>query len=233
MAVVARETRFVGGLRETSGDPSPATALGVLEGMRACLRHVYGHDDLAGRHIAIQGLGHVGAILARMLHDQGARLTVTDINRERAEALAQELGAQAVDPDAIYDVECDVFAPCALGAILNDDTIPRLRCRIVAGSANNQLKEPRHGRLLKDRGILYAPDFVINGGGVVNVADEFHPDGYHHDRAYERIAQIGNQVAEVIAIAERDDLTTQEAADRLALARLDILGRVRRTYIPE
>jgi leucine dehydrogenase len=233
MAIVARETRFVGGLRETSGDPSPATALGVLEGIRACLMHRFGRDDLEGRHVAIQGLGHVGALLARMLRDHGARLTVTDINQERARALAEELEAAVVEPDAIFDVECDVFAPCALGAILNDRTIPRLRCQIVAGSANNQLEEPRHGRMLKDRGILYAPDFVINGGGVVNVADEFHPDGYHHDRAYERIARIGAQVAEVIAIAERENLTTQEAADRLALARLQVLGQVRRTYVPE
>jgi leucine dehydrogenase len=233
MAIVARETRFVGGLRETSGDPSPATALGVLEGIRACLRHVFGSDEIEGRRVAIQGLGHVGAMLARMLRDQGAQLTITDINPDRVAQLAAELGADSVDPDRIFDVECDVFSPCALGAILNDDTIPRLSCRIVAGSANNQLKEPRHGQMLRDRGIVYAPDFVINGGGVVNVADEFHPDGYHHDRAYERIAQIGRQVADVIAMAERQQIPSQEAADRLALARLEVMGQVRRTYIPE
>jgi leucine dehydrogenase len=128
-----------------------------------------------------------------MLHDAGARLTVTDISEAQARRVAAEVEAQYVGPDEIYDVECDVFAPCALGAIVNDETIPRLKCRIVAGSANNQLKEPRHGDALMARGILYAPDFVINGGGVVNVADELHPDGYHHDRAYQRVARIGQQ----------------------------------------
>jgi leucine dehydrogenase len=233
VAVMARETRHVRGLKETSGDPSPATALGVLEGMKACLRSAYGTDSLQGRHVAIQGLGHVGAVLARMLKERGASLTVTDITPDQARRVGEELGARVVEPDAIYDVECDIFAPCALGAILNDDTVPRLRCRIIAGSANNQLKEPRHGDALRARGILYAPDFVINGGGVINVADELHPDGYNHDRAYQRVAQIGQQVAEVIRIAEREDIPTYEAADRLAMDRLDRIGRVRRTYIPE
>ena len=233
METMARETKFVGGLLETSGDPSPATALGVLEGMKAALAHVYGSPSLQGRHVAVQGLGHVGTELSRMLHDEGARLTVADIRPEHPERVAQELGAAVVEPDAIYDVACDIFAPCALGAVLNDDTIPRLACRIVAGSANNQLKEPRHGDALRARQILYVPDFVINGGGVVNVADELHPDGYHHDRAYKRVAQIGQQVAEVIRIAVQEDIPTYEAADRLALARLDQIGRVRRSYLPE
>jgi leucine dehydrogenase len=158
---------------------------------------------------------------------------VTDLDEERGKGLADELGAQWVEPDAIYDVECDVFAPCALGAVINDDTLDRLKCRIVAGSANNQLQEPRHGLELKRRGILYAPDFVINGGGVINVADEFHPDGYHPDRAYARIRGIGDQLREIIATAAREDIPTSEAADRVALARLELLSRVRRTYIPE
>jgi leucine dehydrogenase len=233
MALVARETRYVGGLRETSGDPSPATALGVVEGIRACLRHLDGHDDLDGRHIVIQGLGHVGSMLARMLHDHGVRLTIADIDEQQTRDVAAEVGAEIVAPDAVFDVPCDVFSPCALGAILNDDTIPRLRCRAVAGSANNQLGEPRHGGMLRERGILYAPDFVINGGGVVNVADEFHPDGYHHDRAYERIAQIGRQVFEVVRTAEQEGIPTEEAALKLAESRLSVLGKVRRTYIPE
>lgn len=233
MATVARETRFVGGLKETSGDPSPATALGVLEGIKACVQHVYGQNTLQNIHVAVQGLGHVGLILSRMLRDNGASLTVTDINEAYGKTQADALGAQWVDPEAIYDVKCDVFAPCALGAIINDDTVGRLQCRIVAGSANNQLQEPRHGDALKARNILYAPDFVINGGGVVNVADEFHPDGYHHDRAYERVAGIGQQVAQVIRTAEQEQIPTYEAADRLALARLNLLAQVRRNYIPE
>jgi leucine dehydrogenase len=233
MGVVARETRYVGGLAETSGDPSPATAYGVLEGMKACLEAATGTADLSGRHVAIQGLGHVGVNLARLLREAGATLTVTDLEVERGRRLAADLGATWVEPDDIYDVECDVFAPCALGAVLNDDTIPRLRCRIVAGSANNQLQEPRHGEELKRRGILYAPDYVINGGGVINVADEFHRDGYHQERAFARIRRIGDQLREIIATAERENIPTSEAADRVALARLELLSRVRRTYIPE
>ncbi|PSR35221.1 MAG: leucine dehydrogenase [Sulfobacillus benefaciens] len=233
MATVSRETEFVGGLKETSGDPSPATALGVLEGMKAAARMVWGTDDLHGKTVAIQGLGHVGTLLAKALKDEGSNLIVTDIHPEDGKHTADELGATWVDPDQIYGVEADIFAPCALGAILNDDTIPQLRCKVIAGSANNQLKEPRHGLDLMRKQIVYVPDYVINGGGVVNVADEFHRDGYHPERAYARVRQIGTQVGEILRRADTERIPTQEAADRIAESRIHVLGRVQATYVPE
>jgi leucine dehydrogenase len=233
MAMVARETRFVGGLKETSGDPSPATALGVLEGIKAAAQMVYGSPDLTGKHVAIQGMGHVGMILAQLLAEAGARLTVTDIHPEDSRAAAEELGATWVEPQDIYGVQADIFAPCALGAILNDDTIPQLKVKIVAGSANNQLKDPRHGLELMRRNIVYVPDYVINGGGVVNVADEFHRDGYHADRAYSRVRNIGRQVSEILRRAGDEKTPSQEAADQLAENRIHTLGRVKTTYMPK
>ncbi len=232
MAMVAREAQFVGGLKETSGDPSPATALGVMEGMKAAATMVFGSPDLSGKHVAIQGMGHVGFLLANLLKEAGARLTVTDIHPEESRSAAEDLGAVWVEPKEIYGVEADIFAPCALGAILNDDTIPQLKVRIVAGSANNQLREPRHGLELMRRGIVYVPDYVINGGGVVNVGDEFHRDGYHHDRAYSRVRLIGRQVSEILRRAADEGIQSQEAADRLAEARINAMGRVKSTYIP-
>ncbi len=233
MALIARETEFVGGLKETSGDPSPATALGVLEGMKAAANIVWGTESLQDRTVAVQGLGHVGGILARMLVDEGAKLIVTDIHPEDGRALAADLNAEWVEPQDIYGVAADIFAPCALGAILNDATIPQLKCRVVAGSANNQLKDARHGLDLLKRNIIYVPDYVINGGGVVNVADEFHRDGYHPERAYARVRQIGSQVSEILNRAQVERIPTQEAADRLAESRIHVLGRVYSTYVPE
>lgn len=232
MALVARETRYVGGLKETSGDPSPATALGVLEGMKAAAGMAWGSPELSGKHVAIQGMGHVGMILAQLLKDEGARLTVTDIHPEENRPAAEALGARWVDPADIYSVDADIFAPCALGAILDDDTIPQLKVRVVAGSANNQLREPRHGLELMRRNIVYVPDYVINGGGVVNVADEFHRDGYHNERAYSRVRQIGRQVAEILTRAASDGVPSQEAADQVAETRIHALGHVKSTYLP-
>lgn len=232
MAMVARETRFVGGLKETSGDPSPATALGVLEGMKAAAGMVFGTPNLSQKHVAIQGMGHVGMILAHMLKEEGARLTVTDIHPEESRAVIESLGAAWVQPEEIYAVDADIFAPCALGAILNDETIPQLKVRIVAGSANNQLREPRHGLELMRRNIVYVPDYVINGGGVVNVADELHPDGYHNERAYSRIRLIGRQVTEILNRSSSEGIPSQKAADQLAESRINIVGQVKKTYLP-
>ncbi len=233
MSVVARETRYVGGLAENSGDPSPVTARGVYEGICAALEAVDGKGTVDGRHVAVQGLGHVGSGLVELLVQAGATVSATDIHEAAGRRAASRLGARWVEPDAIYDVPCDVFAPCALGAILNDSTIPRLQCKVVAGSANNQLAEERHGEMLRQRGILYAPDFVINGGGVVNVADAFHPDGYHPERALARVRAIGDQLRDIFQIANRNGISPSEAANQLALKRLDLIGRIRRTYIPE
>ena len=232
MVVVQQETSHVAGLPEKSGDPSPATAFGVYRGMQACAKAVWGSESLRGKVVAVQGLGHVGYHLCRHLHDEGARLIVSDIFPDRVESVVQEFPAMAVKPEAIYAVEADIFAPCALGAILNDGTIPQLKARIVAGSANNQLQEPRHGDRLHELGILYAPDFVINGGGVVNVAHEFAPAGYNRDRAYAQVATIYDKVARIIEISRAEGVPTYRAADLLAEERIERLGRLNRICLP-
>jgi leucine dehydrogenase len=218
--IVARETRFVAGVSAGgSGDPSPATAYGVFRGIEAAVKHRLGRPSLEGVGVAVQGLGHVGQYLCRYLSEAGARLVVSDIDRERVEAMVQSLGAAVVAPDAVIEAPVEVYAPCALGATLNDQTIPRLRCQVVAGSANNQLAEPRHGRALKERGILYAPDYVINAGGIINISHEkLRPEDPDYDReaAYAHVSRIHDTLLEIFRRAEIEDLPTSEAADRLA-----------------
>lgn len=220
MEAVRRQTSHVAGLPDTSGDPSPATAFGIYSGIRASLERVSGSPELAGKRVAVQGLGAVGMSLCEYLHKDGAKLVVTDIAQKRIDYAVNELGADAVTSDAIYDVECDVFAPCALGAVINDSTLPRLRTSVVAGSANNQLAESSHAQALKDRGILYAPDFIINGGGVINIAQELEPGGYNRERAYERIRGIGDKLKTVFTMAEERDISTEAAAFIMAQERL-------------
>src|SRR5690625_80538 len=220
MEAVKRHTNHVVGLPATSGDPSPATAFGVFNGLKAALRHANGSDDLSGKTVAVQGLGAVGMSLARHLHEAGAQLIVTDINSKRIETAVNDLGARAVKSDEIYDAECDVFAPCALGAVINDDTVGRLKAKVVAGSANNQLTEPHHADALKERGIVYVPDFIINGGGVINVSDELQPGGYNEERAYERIGEIGGKVERALKLAEERGISTDAAAVAMAEERL-------------
>ncbi|MEQ9640839.1 MAG: Glu/Leu/Phe/Val dehydrogenase dimerization domain-containing protein [Alphaproteobacteria bacterium] len=217
--IVRRQTRHVAGIAEGgSGDPSPATAWGVFHGLRAAVEFRLGRDDLNGLTVAIQGLGHVGWALAEHLRKAGARLVVTDIDAARLAAAKAELGASVVDPEAIYDVEADVFAPNALGAVLNDDTIARLKVAVVAGSANNQLAEDRHGAVLHRRGILYAPDYVINAGGIINIS--YEGPRYSQDAAFAHCARIHDTLAELFARAGQADLPTNEMADRLAEERL-------------
>lgn len=220
MAAVRTVTRYVVGLRETSGDPSPVTAYGVFMGMRACLREAFGDESFEGRTVAVQGAGNVGYHLLKRLHGAGARLYVTDIDSERLERAVAETGATPVEPDAIYDLDCDIFAPCALGGIINEKTIDRLRCRIVAGSANNQLADETMGDALMERGILYAPDYVINGGGVINVYEELMPGGYDRERALAKVATIYDKIAGIFAAAKRWGVATNRAANRLAEERL-------------
>ena len=203
-----------------SGDPSTVTARGVWCGIREAVRHKLQQDGLAGVRVAIQGLGHVGYNLARLLVEDGARLIVADIDPARVERAADELSAKVVGVDAILGTECDVLAPCALGGVLNDDTIPRLACRIVAGAANNQLLEDRHGAALHARGILYAPDYVINAGGLINIALELEPGGYDRARALARVEGIGATLAEVFERADRTGMPTHEVADRIARERI-------------
>jgi leucine dehydrogenase len=217
---VRKSTRWVAGLAlesGSSGDPSPYTALGCFEGIRASAVEVWGDDDLSGRVVAIQGPGSVGFALARHLSDAGARLIVSDVNAESVERAVRKFGATAVPPEAIYDAQCDVFTPCALGGILNDDTIPRLRCKVVAGAANNQLlDEDRHAQALLARGILYAPDYVINAGGVINVSLEFETGGYDVERAVTRVRHIFEALQTVYTTARERGITTQAAAQEVA-----------------
>ena len=225
------ETSHVVGVDVThggSGDPSPLTALGVLQGMRACAEEVFGSASLADRTVAVQGLGHVGYHLCRLLDGEGARLIVTDVERSAVERAVREFGAKAVEPEEVLTIPCDVFAPCALGAVIDDGSASKLRCSIVAGSANNVLLEPRHGEALMERGILYAPDYVINAGGLINVADEL--EGYNEARATKRVRRIHDSVKSIIAIAKRDGVPTDVAADTLALERLDNIGTMVRLH---
>ena len=220
------ETRYVLGCdKGGSGDPSPVTARGVWLGIRAAVKHQLGRDDLDGVRIAIQGLGHVGYNLARLLAQDGARLLIADLDGARVERAADEFAARPLAADAILGAECDVLAPCALGGVINDGTVAQLACRIVAGAANNQLLEDRHGAALHARGILYAPDYVINAGGLINIAQELEPGGYDRDRALARVAAIGTTLEEVFERAAQADLPTHEVADRIARERIAAGGR--------
>lgn len=233
MNYVLMETNYVTGRADTSGDPSPVTAFGVYRGMKASARWVFGSESLKGRTVAVQGLGKVGYHLCKHLADEGARLIVTDINAEAVARAAAEFGATAVGADDIYDVDCDIYSPNALGATLNDATIGRLKCKVVAGGANNQLAEPRHAEVLQQRGILYAPDFVINGGGVTNVAEEFHPAGYSRDRAYAKVGTIYDKLTRIFTIASEQGITTAVAADVMAEERIRKMLDLKRIYMPD
>jgi leucine dehydrogenase len=228
MDVISRETRHVTGVSESlggSGDPSPATAWGVLWAMKAVAERLWGTPSLSGRHVCISGVGKVGAALAEHLAAEGAKLTVTDVNGEALDTVVARDGAVAVAPDAAHAVPCDIFSPCALGAVLNAATIPELRCDAVVGSANNQLAAPADAERLRHRGIVYAPDFVANAGGVINIAEE--PHGYDRQRAYDRIRTIHDTLLRVFDRAEADGTTTAAAADRLAEERIASVSHTR------
>jgi len=221
--LVATRTQHITGLpvaRGGSGDPSPMTAWGVVCGIRAALAEARGGDgSLEGVHVAVQGLGHVGADVARHLLDAGARVTVADIYADRVAPLA-ELGAQEAPPDAVHAVECDVLSPCALGAGINGTTLPELRCRIIAGAANNQLADETMGDELQGRGILYAPDFAINAGGVINIGEELQGP-YDAERAQRSVERIGDTLAAVFERARETGVSTHTAALAMARERID------------
>lgn len=233
MDVIHQETRYVTGVSQaygSSGNPSPVTALGVFRGMTAAAREAFGTDDLAGKTVAIQGVGNVGYHLASFLHAAGAKLIVTDIAEENVRRVTQEFGADAVGPEEIFEASCDILAPCALGAVINDRTVDRLRCAVIAGAANNQLAEDRHGDRLQELGILYTPDYVLNAGGLINVADEL--DGYNAERARKKVEGIYGIVREVLAVSKRENIPTHKAADRMAEARIEKIKQVRSMFLP-
>ncbi len=231
MARVAERTQYVSGLPvegedAAGGDPGPFTAMGIYHGIKAAVRHKLGKDSLEGVHVAIQGTGSVGGGVARLLAKDGAKLTLADIDAARAEALARELGGEAVASDAIMGVSCDVFSPNALGAILDDEGIARLDCKIVAGGANNQLARAAHGPVLAQRGILYAPDYVINAGGIISVTLEYlaRTDGQPCDvnDVRERIALIPDRLETIWQESDRTGQSPDQVADRMAQ---DLIGR--------
>lgn len=231
MEYVAMETSYVAGKPESmggGGDPSPVTAYGVYMGMKAAAKKAYGSDSLQARRIAVQGVGHVGMYLVDHLLKEGATVLVSDIYTDRLKA-AREKGAIVIDdPEAIYDADVDIYAPCALGATINDRTLERLKCHIIAGAANNQLEdEERHAQMCREKGILYAPDFLINAGGIINVYTEIALPQYNRQRAYEQTERIYNYTLQLFDKAEKENITTHEAALRIAVERIEQVARLK------
>lgn len=230
MDYIHMETEYVTGTsRKGAGDPSPVTALGIYYGMKQAAKEAFGSDSLKGLTIAVQGVGQVAYHLCKHLHEEGAELIVTDINEEAVERAVKEFAATSVKPDEIYDVDCDIFSPCALGGIINDETIPRLKAKVIAGSANNQLEKEEHGRILHEKGILYAPDFVINAGGVINVAEELA--GYNRQRALNKVKSIYNILETVFEISRQKNIPTSAAANELAEKRIQSMRKMKRLYL--
>jgi leucine dehydrogenase len=219
MEYILKETSYVGGLQGRSGDPSPHTARGIFRAMQAAAKHKWGRDDLAGKTVAIQGCGHVGYFLAGELARVGAKLIVTDVDAAKVKRAVDDHGASTVAPEEIYSAAADIFAPCALGGVLNDRTIPRLRAALVVGGANNQLLEPRHGDLLEQRGIVYAPDYAANAGGVINGCCR-EMLGWDVEKTLAKTDAIYDTLLKIFALAEQEKIPTYQAADRLAEERL-------------
>jgi len=213
IAIVNTVTPFVTGTEGKSGNPAPFTALGTFLGIKASVKHKFGRDDLEGLKVSIQGLGSVGYYLCEHLHKAGAKLVVTDLNQQALDKVATEFGAEIVGLDEIYDQDVDIYAPCALGATINDSTIGRLKAKIIAGCANNQLAEARHGQALLDADILYAPDYVINAGGIINISFE---DDYCPEKATKKVEEIYDTLIDVFQKADEQGKPTAVVADEIA-----------------
>lgn len=231
MEFVSMETEHVVGLPGGSGDPSPVTAYGVYRGIKASAAVRYGSDSLSGKHVVVQGLGHVGYYLCEDLVAEDAKLTVADIDPERVQRVVDDFGADVVDADAVYDVDADIFAPCALGAVVNDDTIDRLKFDVIAGAANNQLALGNvHGPALHERGIVYAPDYVINAGGLINVYGEIN--GWAAERSKRKAGDIYNTLLRIFELAKSEGIPTHAAANKVAEGRIMEARHLQRTYVP-
>jgi leucine dehydrogenase len=228
MEYVLKETEFATGVHQVhggSGDPSPFTAYGTLQGLMASLAVVYGNEDIEARSFAVQGLGHVGMEYLKLLRERGAKVYVTDINQALIERAVNEFGAIAVGTEEIYDTDADVYSPCALGGTVNEKTLPRLKCKIICGAANNQLASDAIGDEVEKRGILYAPDYAVNAGGVMNVSLEI--DGYNRERALRMMRTIYYNLGRIFDIAKRDGIPTYKAADRMAEERIMTIGKLK------
>lgn len=233
MEYIKMETDFVSGLAENmggSGDPSPVTAYGVYLSMKASAKEKWGNDSLSGKKVVVQGIGHVGENLVKHLVKEGAKVSVYDINEERLKAIAKETGATAItDANGIYDLDMDIYAPCALGATVNDDTLSRLKCAIICGAANNQLADENvHGKLVIEKGILYAPDFVVNAGGIINVFYEL--EGYNRERALSHAEKIYDTTLNIFRISKEQNIPTYMAANRIAEKRIADIGKIKVTF---
>lgn len=231
---IAQETTYVTGLplsQGGSGDTSRMTGYGIFQGMKACAKEIWGNDSLEGRKIALQGLGHVAEAVIHHLLEEKASLVATDINEDTLRK-SRTLGGniEIVAPQEIYDVECDILSPCALGGVLNSDTIPRLKCKVICGGANNQLLGEDDGDALKSQGILYAPDYIVNAGGVINISFEVG-NTYNEVAAREKTARIYDTMQQIIATANNQKITTVQAANRLAENRIEQARRIRRIYL--
>ncbi|MEZ4872528.1 MAG: Glu/Leu/Phe/Val dehydrogenase [Bdellovibrionales bacterium] len=231
MEYIFMETPYVTGIPKAfggSGDPSPYTAHGVLMGIKAVAKRKLNSDTLEGVRVAVQGLGNVGSNLVDYLVSEKAIVTVADIDKEKVKKICDKYSLQSLDPEGITTSECDVFAPCALGAIINDQTIANLKCKAISGGANNQLAESRHARALQEQGILYAPDYVVNAGGLMNVFVEL--EGYSSERAIDKASQVYDNLMQVFDIAEKEECTTEDAANRLAESRIQHIGGIRKHH---
>jgi leucine dehydrogenase len=229
MEFVLMETEHVTGIMGRSGDPSPVTAHGVFSGIRAAAMHRWGSDDLTGRKVAVQGLGHVGYHLCQDLHEAGAELIVTDIDPARVQMVVDDFDAAAVGPDDIYAVDAEIFAPCALGAVINDDTLKVFKFEIICGAANNQLARTRHGPAVDDAGILYGPDYVVNAGGLINVYGELN--NWSPERGKRKSTEIYATCLEIFELAEQEAIPTAEAADRIAIQRVRNVRHLNRSFV--
>lgn len=230
MEFIRMETRHVAGLPEIkggSGDPSPVTAYGTYMGMKAATKKAFGSDSLNGKKIVVQGVGQVGTHLINYLTKEGAEVFITDIFEDKLKQVAKNTGATVVDPNVIYDLNMDIYAPCALGATINDETIDRLKCGVIAGAANNQLKdEAKHGKILLEKGIVYAPDFLINAGGVINVGSEYL-GGFNKEIVYKQTEKIYDTCMGILEKSSKENIPAQQAAIETAKARIEAMGRVK------
>lgn len=229
MTYVNMETNYVAGLPGKSGDPSPVTAFGVYMGMKAAAKVQYGSDDLKGKKVAVQGVGHVGEYLVKHLVKEGAKVTITDINEEALARISKEHGCEVVAPNAIYDVDMDIYAPCALGATVNDETLAKMNCSIICGAANNQLaKEEIHGQAVIDKGIIYAPDFVVNAGGVINVYSEVK--GLSSEWAMSKAEDIYNTTLDILKTSSEKNIPTYKIANEAAEKRIAAIANVKQYF---
>lgn len=233
MEFISMETDYVTGLPEIKGgggDPSPMTAYGTYLGMKAAAKKAYGSDSLTGKKIAVQGIGQVGKYLVEHLTKERAEVFITDIFEDKLKQVSKETGATVVDPSVIYDIDMDIYAPCALGATVNDQTLERLKCKVIAGAANNQLEdEEKHGKAVMEKGIIYAPDFLINAGGLMNVYAEFLGN-YNREETFKNAERIYDICTEILSKSERENIPAQEAATKMAWDRIQAIGKVKLPY---